>query len=330
MSGRVIVVGSVNVDLVIRAERLPRPGETVTGGTFERHHGGKGGNQAVAAARLGRPVLFIGAVGDDAFGAEARAALQVEGVDVAALATLKGSPTGVAVILVDGRGENLISVASGANAQLDPGTVATALARLHLDAGDVLLVCHEIPTATAAEALRLGQATGARTILNPAPAVGIDRSVLAAADLITPNQGELLTLAAADVLRSGRTTTGGLAADIPRAARGLLDVGSGGRGVAEAVVVTLGAAGALIVTGAAVVDVPSLSVATVDTTGAGDAFNGALAASLAEGRPLQDAVRRAVASGALATTGAGARAGMPTAAALDAMIAGQAPAKSVR
>ena len=330
MSGRVIVVGSVNVDLVIRGERLPRPGETVTGGTFERHDGGKGGNQAVAAARLGRSVLFVGAVGDDAFGAEARAALVAEGVDVSALATLEGRATGVAVILVDGRGENLISVASGANAELGPDAVAAALGQMRIGTEDVLLVCHEIPTVTVAAALRLGRAAGTRTILNPAPADGIDRAVLAAADLITPNQGELLTLAARDARRSGRSAAGGLAADIPRAARGLLDPGSDGDGVALAVIVTLGAAGALIVTRDRARDVPSWPVPTLDTTGAGDAFNGALAASLAEGRSLEEAVRRAVAAGALATTRAGARAGMPTAAALDTMIARQASGESVR
>ena len=154
MSGRVIVVGSVNVDLVVRASHLPGPGETVTGGTFERHHGGKGGNQAVAAARLGRPTLFVGAVGDDAFGAEARAALQAQHVDVSRLLTIPGAATGVALILVDERAENLIGVASGANAALEPAMVAEALGRLGPLRGDVVLVCHEIPTAAVREALR--------------------------------------------------------------------------------------------------------------------------------------------------------------------------------
>src|SRR5512135_3685698 len=120
MSGRVIVVGSVNVDLVVRAARLPGPGETVTGGVFERHHGGKGGNQAVAAARLGRPTLFVAAVGDDPFADQARAALAAEHIDISRLMEIPGAATGVAVILVDERGENLIGVASGANADLEP------------------------------------------------------------------------------------------------------------------------------------------------------------------------------------------------------------------
>jgi len=320
--GRVIVVGSVNVDLVIRGERLPSPGETVAGGTFERHHGGKGGNQAVAAARLGRPVLFVGAVGDDAFGAEARSALAAEGVDVSSLATLEETSTGVALILVDERGDNLISVASGANAGLVPEVIGPALARIGIHEGDVVLVCRELPTATVRETLRLARAAGARTILNPAPADGIDRSVLGAADIITPNRGELLILAATEARRSGRASAGGIAAatDIPRAARALLDPSAEGGGVGEAVVVTLGAAGALIVTREATVDVPSIPVRAVDTTGAGDAFNGALAAALAEGLGLVDAVRLAVAAGALATTRVGAREGMPTRSELEAAL----------
>jgi ribokinase len=321
VSGRVIVVGSVNVDLVIRGERLPSPGETVAGGTFERHHGGKGGNQAVAAARLGRPVLFVGAVGDDDFGVEARSALAAEGVDVSFLATLEGQATGVALIFVDQGGENLISVASGANAALEPGVIEPALDRIGVHAGDVVLVCHELPTATVREALRAGRAAGARTVFNPAPADGIDRTVLAAADIITPNRGELLVLAATEARRSGRASaTGAAAANVARAARGLLERAADGPGVGEAVIVTLGSSGALVVTARGAVDVAPLVVEAIDTTGAGDAFNGALAVAIAEDRPLEDAVRRAVTAGALATTKVGAREGMPTAAELAAAL----------
>jgi ribokinase len=322
VSGRVIVVGSVNADLVVRAERLPSLGETVTGGTFERHQGGKGGNQAVAAARLGLPVVFVGAVGDDPFGTEARDALAAEKIDVAELATLDGRATGVALILVDRRGENLISVASGANAALEPTTIGPAFDRIGVGPGDVLLVCHEIPTATVREALQAGRARGARTVLNPAPANGIDRTVLAAADVISPNRGELLTLASADARRSGRASTYGpaVAADVARAATSLLEVSAAGPGVGEAVVVTLGPVGALLVRADSATDVPSIAVEALDTTGAGDAFNGALAAALAEERPIEEAVRRAVVAGALATTRVGARLGMPTAAELQAAL----------
>ncbi len=326
--GRVIVVGSVNVDLVIRSERLPAPGETVLGGTFERHDGGKGGNQAVAAARLGVPVLFVGAVGDDPFGAAARAALVAEGIDVLNLAIHPGVPTGVALILVDERAENVISVASGANMQVAPEPIGPAFERIGVGPGDVVLVCHEVPTATVREALRSGRARGARTILNPAPAGGIDRTILAEADVISPNQGELLTLAATDARRSGRASNAGRSAeaDVARAARGLLESSAAGAGVGLAVVVTLGANGALLVSREATVDIAPMRVDAVDSTGAGDAFNGAFAAGLAEGVPLEEAVRRAVTAGALATTRSGAREGMATAAELaNAMSLGRSP-----
>ena len=173
MSGRVIVVGSVNVDLVVTVDRMPGPGETVTGGHFEQHHGGKGGNQAVAAARLGAPVVFVGAVGADANGQAAREALAAEGIDLSRLVELADEPTGVALILVDRHGENRIAVAGGANLALDSVQVRDALKRLALTSADVLLVGHEIRTGATHEALRLGRLAGATTILNPAPASGL-------------------------------------------------------------------------------------------------------------------------------------------------------------
>ena len=322
MSGRVVVVGSVNVDLVLRAERLPAPGETVTGGVFERHDGGKGANQAVAAARLGRPTLFIGALGDDLFGHEARQALEREGVGTSTVRTIPGQATGVALILVDRRGENLIAVASGANGLLDGETVRDALRRLGSLRGDVVLVSHEIPTATAREALRLARAEGARTILNPAPATGLDRSMLGLADLLTPNRRELSVLAAAETRRTGRRH--GAGEDPARLARELIEPSAEGPGVGEAVIVTLGSAGALLVRADRPdepIDLPAHKVTALDTTGAGDAFNGALAAALAAGRSLEEAIRRAVVAGALATTRAGAREGMPSTAELEAALA---------
>jgi len=303
MSGRVIVVGSVNVDLVVRSARLPLPGETITGGVFERHDGGKGANQAVAAARLGVPVRFIGAVGDDSFGAEARAALAAEGVDISGLATLHRVATGIALILVDAAGENVISVASGANRAIGPALVEAELARLGSLAGDVVLVANELSPAVVGMALRVARAAGARTILNPAPADGFDGLLLEFVDLLTPNRGELAMLAGMDAAQL----------DPSVAARSLR--------VREATVVTLGAAGALLVPRSGDLQtVPSVHVDVVDTTGAGDAFNGALAASLAQGLALPDAVRRAVTAGALATTRSGAREGMPTTAELEAAL----------
>jgi len=308
VSGRVIVVGSVNVDLVVRGERLPGPGETVIGGSFERHHGGKGGNQAVAAARLGVPTLLIGAIGDDALGAEARSTLVAANVDVARLATIRGTPTGVALILVDRVGENLISVAPGANAGLTAEMVVEAFGRLGPLDGDVVLVSREIPPPAARQALRCGRDSGARTILNPAPAGGIEEVDLGLADLLTPNRGELATIVTAVARRSEHP-------DPTAAARTLV----GGRFVREAVIVTLGAGGALLVPadGSETVHMPAQPIQPIDTTGAGDAFCGALAAALATGHPLLDAVRRAVVAAGLSTLLPGARDGMPTSVELE-------------
>ena len=380
MSGRVIVVGSVNIDLVARVPHLPHPGETVTGGSYDRHHGGKGGNQAVAAARLRRPTLFIGALGDDTFEVEARRALASERVDVSMVASLPGQPTGVALILVDSTGENQIAVVPGANGAIEKGYVSECLARLGRLTGDVVVVCNEVPLHVVREALVCAHASGGTTILNPAPALGLDRSVLALADIITPNRNELLTLLHTEARRTGRRTDAGH--EVAMRARQLIEDGSAGPGVRKAVIVTLGAAGVLVIervgsglggsstrpvvsavtetraatdaenagpcdeleagsrpepvvaaaesvaTAAPAIDgemriweVAGDRVATVDSTGAGDAFVGALAAAIAEGRSLAEAVRRAVAAGALATTHDGAREGMPTALELEEFLA---------
>ena len=314
MSGRIVVVGSVNVDLVTRVPRLPRAGETVSGGTFEQHHGGKGANQAVAARRLGAGVAFVGAVGADAFGDAATESLRAEGIDVTGLAHVAGSPTGVALILVDASGENMIAVAPGANATIAPADVTAALGRTGIDAGDVILVSHEIPTAAARAALVAAREAGARSILNPAPATGLDRGTFGLADLLTPNRSELATLAIDEARRIGRASPAGESPE--RQARRLLEPNAEGAGPRLGIVVTLGAAGALVVARAGAdiraVTVPAVSVEAVDTTGAGDAFNGALAEGLASGRPLDETVRRAVATAGLATTKSGARDGMPT------------------
>jgi len=365
MGGRVIVVGSVNIDLVARVPHLPHPGETVTGGSYERHHGGKGGNQAVAAARLRRPTLFIGAAGDDPFEAEARRALSSERVDVSMLASLPGLATGIALILVDATGENEIAVVPGANGAIETGYVRDSLARLGRLVGDVLLVSNEVPLPVVREALVWAHAAGATTVLNPAPAIGIDRSIFGLADIITPNRNELATLLQTEARRTGRRVDASIETSVR--ARALLEPGPGGPGVRKAVIVTVGAAGVVVLervgsgfaasaarqelvdvasaaaaTAAASVavsavdgapadavrvgdhrmwEVPADEVATVDSTGAGDAFCGALAAALAEGRPLAEAVKRAVAGSALATTHVGAREGMPTAAELDEFLA---------
>jgi len=290
--GRVLVVGSVNLDLVVRVDRLPAPGETVTGGRFERHHGGKGANQAVAAARLGASVAFIGATGADAFGTEVRDALVAEGVDIGGVVVLEEAATGVAMILVDLRGENSIAVASGANHALTPVQVRVALENLAPRARDVLLVGHEIRTEATREALRLGRAAGATTILNPAPADGLDPATVGLADIVTPNEVELAMLEWA----------------APTAGPTLL--------------VSKGAAGARLITDEGTTAIAALPVRAVDTVGAGDTLNGALAAGLADGLPLAVAARRAVVAASLAVTRPGARPGMPTMVELEAALRG--------
>jgi ribokinase len=300
--GRVIVVGSVNADLVVRVESLPAPGETVTGGEFARHGGGKGANQAVAAARLGARVALVGAVGDDDLGAEALAELEREGVDVDGVLRLEGVATGVAAIVVDARGENQIAVASGANAALPPEAVERALASVDfvpyrgtkstLEVGRTVVVLgHEVPEAVVLAGARAAARAGWTIVLNPAPARALPDELLALAPLLTPNASEACALAGER--------------DPETAARALA-----GRAGAP-VLVTLGARGALLADGGDAQAIPAPAVEPVDTTGAGDAFNGALAAELAAGRALADAARFAVAAASESTRAAGARAGMP-------------------
>ena len=314
MNGRVIVVGSVNIDLVVTAERLPRPGETVSGGTFGRHHGGKGGNQAVAAARLGAPTVFIGAVGDDDFGSAAIDALGAEGIDVSEVRRVADQATGVALILVGQDGENQISVASGANRSITAGDVRDSLGRVRLEESDVLLVGHEIPTVAARDALALGRAARATTIFNPAPPPGLDRTTLGLADILTPNRLELVALVSAESRRIGRPTID----DDPAAlAKALLTLNAEGSGPG-AVLVSLGALGAVLVRpGKEPLDMSARRLAAVDTTGAGDTLNGALAAGLAAGLSLEEAAERAVTAASLSTTVPGAREGMPSERQLD-------------
>jgi ribokinase len=280
----VYVVGSVNVDLVVAAPSLPGPGETVVGGSFERHGGGKSANQAVAAARRGARVRMIAAVGDDDLGADALALLEAEGIDVGGVQRLEGEATGVALIVVDAAGENQIAVASGANAALDAGLVERALGAA---SGGVALLGLEVPDAPVLAAARAARAAGLALVLNPAPARPLPDELLALSPLLTPNRSEASALAGEE--------------DPEAAARALA-----GRTGAP-VVVTLGRDGALVVDGDAAERVPAPRVDAVDTTGAGDAFNGALACELAGGAALGDAVRAAIAVASQATLGAGAR-----------------------
>jgi ribokinase len=282
------VVGSVNADLVVTARALPGPGETVAGGSFERHGGGKSANQAVAAARLGARVRVVAAVGDDDLGAEAVALLEAEGIDVAGIARLAGRPTGVALIVVDAAGENQIAVASGANAELDAGAVERALRGA---AAGVVLLGLEVPDAPVLAGARAAREAGLEVLLNPAPARPLPDELLDLSPLLTPNLAEARSLAGED--------------DPETAARALV------ARTRAPVVVTLGADGALVLDGDTLERIAAPRVEAVDTTGAGDAFNGALACELAGGSRLLDAVRSAVAVAAESTRAAGARTVVP-------------------
>jgi ribokinase len=290
MSGAaVVVVGSVNADLVVSVRQLPHPGETVSGGTFARHGGGKGANQAVAAARAGASVALVGAVGADDLGEEALGALVAEGIDVSAVQRHDDVPTGVAAIVVDARGENQIAVASGANAALTGAAVEAALPGLLTGAPGVVLLGHEVPPDAVAAGARAARGAGWQVILNPAPA----RQLLDDIDgiVLTPN------------------------ADEARALTGEADVEAAGRALAlrsgAPVLVTVGSHGALLIDRDTAEHLPAPDVDVVDTTGAGDTVNGALAARLAAHEPLHDAVRFALAAASLSTRAPGARQGMP-------------------
>jgi ribokinase len=295
---RVVVIGSINVDLVVAADHLPRPGETVLGGRFARHFGGKGANQAVAAARAGASVIMIGAVGRDPYGEESLAALIAEGIDVSHVRRVD-LPTGVAIIAVAADGENQIVVAPGANAEVSSADVE--LDRLAAGGG-VLLTCLEIPVAAVSAAVASAARLGLRAILNPAPGRRLPAELLAAGPILTPNQDELLAISGAP--------------DPESALASLIEAGAGG------VVVTLGSAGALLVERGRRAAFPARQAAVVDATGAGDAFSGVLAAWLAEGRTLDEAVAAANAAAGLSVAQAGARGGMPSRAAIEAALHG--------
>lgn len=301
-SGRVVVVGSLNVDFVTVVERLPRPGETVSGRGLMRHHGGKGGNQAVAAARMGAEVVFVGAVGRDDFGQAAIDALSEAGVDATKVARVD-QPTGAALIMVDASAENMIVVAPGANGDVNATMVMSALVATGLSDQDVVLVSCELPHEAVRCAVEFGRSVGAMTILNPAPAEGLDQSATGCPDILTPNERELATLASTrEDVEPGAAAT--------RLIR---------RGYARWVAVTLGAAGVLLAgPDGSIRQFPARRVDAVDTVGAGDAFSGALAALIAEHRSPDDAMPWAVLAATLSILRAGARAGMPTRAEVDA------------
>ncbi len=301
MAARIVVVGSFNADLVSYMQRMPRPGETVHGDSFMTGAGGKGSNQAVAAARLGADVTFIGRLGNDVFANLAYEIWDAEGVNSDYVVQDEDTATGVAPIFVDSAGENMIVVVLGANARLKPSDIDGARGRIA--AADVLLVQLEINTDMVTYALQVAKQVGVTTILNPAPAAPIPRETIQLADYLTPNETELESL-------SGRPVS-----DVTAAARSLMTRAE------QIVVVTMGARGAQVVARDRTDSLPSFAIDALDTTGAGDAFNAALAVGTAEGKSLAQAVRFANATAALCVTKAGAAGSAPHRAEVDALLA---------
>lgn len=303
----IIVVGSLNMDLVVRSPRHPKPGETIIGGDFRRIPGGKGANQAVAAARLGARVEMIGRVGGDGFGSELLANLRAAGVGTGGILQDAAAATGVALIVVDAQGQNAIVVASGANMRVTAGDVDRAMSALG-GAAAVLLQL-ESPLPVVAHAARLGRHHGARVILNPAPAQPLDADLLALIDYLVPNESETELLTGIQV-RDARSRK--------RAADKLLQQGVG------TVVLTLGEHGALLVNSDGATHIPAFRVEVVDTTAAGDAFVGALGVALAEGQSPTKAMRFASAAAAISVTRMGAQPSLPTRAEVEVFLAERA------
>lgn len=285
-NGHVCVVGSTNLDLVATAAVLPRPGETVMGRDYAEHPGGKGLNQAVAAARAGSPTAFVSSVGDDDAGQRLLGVMRSEGIDTSSVEMVVGMPTGRALIGVADSGENSIIVVSGANS-----TVGVE----HIHDASVVLSQLEVPLDTVIAAFRMARASGARTVLNPAPAAPLPAELLALTDIIVPNEHEVVLLGGAHALLAAGVST---------------------------VVVTQGAAGSVVVNAHGEFRVPAFPVDTVDTTGAGDTFCGSLSARLASGAPLAEALRWASAAAALSTTRAGAVPSIPFAIDVELLLSG--------
>ena len=297
---RIVVVGSVNTDMVVKGKRLPGPGETVSGGHFLMAGGGKGANQAVAAARLGAEVTLIAKVGRDMLGDQAIKAFGREGIRTDGILRDPEQHTGVALILVDNAGENLISVASGANHALTPEEITAAADCIR--AADVLMLQLETPLKTVTRAAQIAAEAGVPVILNPAPAAALPDELLKCVAYLTPNETEAELLTGIPVCDE---------ASARQAAERLLEVGT------RHVIVTLGAKGAQTTSPGGTTLVPSTPVEAVDTTAAGDAFNGGLAWALAGGMPLPEAVRQACLVGALSATRLGAQPSLPTKEELD-------------
>jgi len=291
---RIVIIGSANTDLVVRVPKLPRPGETVTGGQFKIVAGGKGANQAVAAARAGARVTFIGNIGKDGFGDATLQGLRREGINTRCVVRSKSSPSGVALIMVDARGENLISVARGSNNELLPR---------HVDAAEpavrearLLVVQLEIPLATVRYAIELANRHRIPVLLNPAPAQRVPASLLRQVTFLTPNQHELAAL-------TGQITT--RRSDVESAARKLRGLG------VDQILVTCGARGVCWCDATVVRWFQAPRVKALDTVGAGDCFSGVFAVAISEGKSIEEAIHFAIAAAAISVARHGAQSSMP-------------------
>jgi len=291
---RIAVVGSSNTDMVIKTSKLPIPGETILGGEFFMNAGGKGANQAVAASRLGGKVSFIAKTGDDLFGKQARVLFENENINIDYLVTDPNHPSGVALITVDAKGENCIAVAPGANSYLLNNDIDQA--QDEILRSDIILMQLEIPLETVVYVANIAFDAGRKVILNPAPALQITDELLAKLYMITPNETEAELISGIPVYDKDSAIL---------AARNLYD-----RGV-KVVIITLGSKGALLFTGKEAKLISSPKVEAVDTTAAGDVFNGAIAVAISEGVELEKAVEFACKAAAISVTRMGAQASAP-------------------
>lgn len=294
MSDSIIVIGSVNMDMVVKASHIPQPGETVLGGTFLMNPGGKGANQAIAAARLGGNVAFVGKVGDDVFGKQSVRLFDDEGVDTSGILLAHDVPSGVALITVDGQGENSIVVASGANAHLTPEDVEPVFQQY--PNSRILLIQLETPMPTVEYAIQHARDRAMQIILNPAPVNLQASGILHLVDILTPNEREAALLSGVPVV------------DIESARQAAVWIQNQG---VKHVILTLGKAGAVLLEGDEFYHIPAPEVEAVDTTAAGDVFNGALAVALAEGSNLKEAASFACRAAAAAVTKMGAQSSIP-------------------
>ncbi len=304
----IVVVGSSNTDMIIQLPRIPRPGETILGGRFTMAAGGKGANQAVAAARAGGTVRLVARVGSDVFGQRALEGFEQDGIDVGRVVRDASEPSGTALIFVEDSGENCIAVAPGANARLSVEDVASAASAL--ESASILLMQLEIPMESVLAAAEIASARGVTVILNPAPAASVPAELLARVSILTPNETEARVLTGVEIRDD---------LSLARAADALMS-----KGVAT-VLITLGAKGVFLATAGMRQIIPGFPVAAVDTTAAGDVFNGALAVGLSEGVDLRGAVRFANAAAALSVTRLGAQPSIPSRPAIDAFLAAATP-----